>query len=96
MMTYVRFYKFDCCSRECFRFFIDVLKDLHSFIFSGNSFQIFGPMYLIDYFVTVFLYDIRYDLRVTSSGRFFFKYIVDADGNCLWNDLYMQVEIFNL
>ena len=59
MMTYVRFYKFDCCSRKnALDFLTNVLKDLHSFIFAGNSFQIFGPMYLIDCFVTVFLHDI--------------------------------------
>ena len=55
MMTYVRVYKFDCCSRQnALDFLTNVLKDLHSFIFSGNSFQ----TYLIDYFVAVFLHDI--------------------------------------
>ena len=59
MMTYVKVYKFDCCSRKnALDFLTNVLKNLHSFIFSGNSFQIFGPMYLIDCFVTVFLHDI--------------------------------------
>ena len=59
MMTYVTVYKFNCCSRKnALDFLTNVLKDLHSFIFSGNSFQIFGPMYLIDCFVTVFLHNI--------------------------------------
>ena len=59
MMTYVTVYWFDCCSRKnALAFLTNVLKDLHSFIFSGNSFQIFGPMYLIDCFVTVFLHNL--------------------------------------
>ena len=38
MMTYVTVYKFDCCSRKnALDFLTNVLKDLHSFIFSGNS-----------------------------------------------------------
>ena len=60
-MTYVRVYKFDCCLRKnALDFLTNILKDLdlHSFIFSGNSFQIFRPMYLIDCFVIVFLHDI--------------------------------------
>ena len=42
---------------------------------------------------------IIYDLKVTSSnytGRFSIKYIGNAESNCLWNDLYMKIEIFNL
>ena len=78
-MTFVTVCKFDCCSKKnALDFLTNVLKDLHSFIFSGNSFQIFGPMYLIDCFVTLFLHD-DCDLRVTSSnysGRFSLKYIV--------------------
>ena len=59
MMTYVRVYKFDCCSRKnALDFLTNLLKDLHGSIFSSNSFQIFGQMYLIDCFVTVFLHDI--------------------------------------
>ena len=58
-MTYVTVYKFYCCSRKnALDFLTNVIKDLHSFIVSGNSFQTFGPMYLIDCFVTVFLHDI--------------------------------------
>ena len=53
MMTYIRVNTSDCCSRKN----ANVL-DLHSFIFSDNSFQIFRSMYLIDCFVTVFLHDI--------------------------------------
>ena len=42
MMTYVTVYKFDCCSRKnALDFLTNVLKDLHSFIFLGNSFQNF-------------------------------------------------------
>ena len=59
MMTYVRVYKFNCCSRKnALDFLTNALKDLHSFIFSGSLFQIFGPMYRIDCFVTVFLHGI--------------------------------------
>ena len=59
MMTYATVYKFDCCSRKnALDFLANVLKDLHSFIFSSNLFQVFGSMYLIDCFVTVFLHDI--------------------------------------
>ena len=47
MMTYVRVYKFDCCSRKnALDFLTNVLKDLHSFIFSGNSFQIFYFLFI--------------------------------------------------
>ena len=57
MITYVRIYKFSCCLRKnTLDFLTNVLKD--SIIFSGNSFPIFGPMYLIDCSVTVFLHDI--------------------------------------
>ena len=57
MIIFERVYKFNCCSRKnTLDFFKNVLKDLHNFILSGNSFQIFGPMYLIDCFVTLFLH----------------------------------------
>ena len=60
MTTYVRVYKFDCCSRKnALDFLTNVLNDLRSFIFSGKSFRIFGPMYRINCFVTVFLHDIE-------------------------------------
>ena len=42
MMAYIRVYKFDCClRRNALDFLTNVLKDLHSFIFSSNSFQNF-------------------------------------------------------
>ena len=39
MMTYVTVYKFDCCSRKnALDFLTNVLKDLHSLIFSVTRF----------------------------------------------------------
>ena len=75
MMTYVTVYKFDCCSKKnALDFLTNLLKDLHSFIFSGNLFQIFEPMYLIDCFVTVFLHDIGMicELLLVITVDFFF------------------------
>ena len=43
--------------KQIFAFLIKVIDDLHFFMFSGNWFQIFGPMYLIDCLDTVCLHD---------------------------------------
>ena len=68
MMTYVRVYKFDCCLRKnALDFLTNVPKDLHSFIFSGNLFQIFGPMYLID--VYSYVYDRHFKLLINNNQQ---------------------------
>ena len=57
MMTYVRVYKFDCCSRKnVLDFLTNVLKDLHSFIFLGNSFQILVKCQMLYNCVVFYIY----------------------------------------